>query len=482
MRIVLHGEGKNCSSLRKLRTKNNRLTAKPSGALPFKVRWTRRTHEARGNLRRLRIESPLAFPSSFEYNHAGFLTTQTAQTVPTPTLRFIPEKQLQDIRGLFPHTSKGLLYLNHAATSPLSRRVIDSMERHLEDRSEGKIETFLDDLPQIQKTRELVARLIHAESADRIALMGNTSDAINTVVAGLPWTAGDHLLMNDMEFPANIWPYLNLRNSGVDLETIACPDGILTPESIEGRIKSTTRLLAISAVQFLTGFRADLEALGSLCRERNVLLVVDGIQAVGAMRIDVQSMKIDALAAGGQKWQMAPLGTGFLYVTEQLQERIHQKHLGWLSVKVPWDFFDYRQPLAESARRYEGGTLNVPGIWGMHAALSTLLEYGIETIEGHILALTQLLTDQLQTVGGIRLISPVLPEQRAGIVTMELPRNVDAQSVFQSVSNRRAQISLREGRLRISPHFYNTPEEMKDIVGILKEALHEVAAASSSTP
>ena len=436
--------------------------------------------KAKGFLLRLRIESLLAFPSSFEYNHAVFLTTLTAQTVPTPTLRFIPEKQLQEIRTLFPHTSRGLLYLNHAATSPLSQRVFDSMKRHLEDRSEGKIETFLDDLPQIQKTRELVARLIHAESADRIALMGNTSDAINTVVAGLPWATGDHILINDMEFPANVWPYLNLRSSGVELETIPCPDGMLTPEEVEMRIKPSTRLLAISAVQFLTGFRADLEALGSLCRDRNVLLVVDGIQAVGAVRIDVQSMKIDALAAGGQKWQMAPLGTGFLYVSEQLQERIHQKHLGWLSVKVPWDFFDYRQPLADSARRYEGGTLNAPGIWGMHAALSTLLENGIGEIEKHILALTQLLTDQLQSVDGVKLISPVSPERRAGIVTMELPRNVDAQSVFQSISKRRAQIALREGKLRISPHFYNTPDEMNRIVAILKEALHEVTAAPSS--
>ena len=417
--------------------------------------------------------SRLAFPSSVEYNHAGFLTTLTVQTVPIPAPRFIPEKQLQEIRTLFPHTSKGVLYLNHAATAPLSTRVLSSMIRHLEDRSEGKIETFFDDLPQIQKTRELIAQLIHAKSADRIALMGNTSDALNAVIAGLPWSDGDHILSNDMEFPANVWPYLNLKKFGVELEVVSCPDGNLSPELIDKRLKPTTRVLALSAVQFLTGFRADLATLGSLCRRKNVLLVVDGIQAVGAVDINVQSMQIDALAAGGQKWQMAPLGTGFLYLTDELQSRVQQKHLGWLSVKTPWDFFDYQQPLAPSARRYEGGTLNIPGMWGMHAALSTLLEYGMESIESHILALTQILTDELQAMNGLRLISPTAPEQRAGIVTIALPREIDTESIFQAIAKRQAQISLREGKLRISPHFYNTPQEMEHMVAILQEALHE---------
>ena len=401
--------------------------------------------------------------------------------MPIPAPRFIPEKQLQEIRTLFPHTSKGVLYLNHAATAPLSTRVLAAMKRHLDDRSEGKIETFFDDLPQIQKTRELIAQLIHAESADRIALMGNTSDALNAVIAGLPWSKGDHILLNDMEFPANVWPYLNLRNLGVELEIISCPDGTLFPELIEKRLKPTTRVLALSAVQFLTGFRADLATLGSLCRRKNVLLVVDGIQAVGAVDIDVQSMQIDALAAGGQKWQMAPLGTGFLYLTEELQSRVQQKHLGWLSVKTPWDFFDYRQPLAASARRYEEGTLNIPGMWGMHAALSTLLEYGMESIESHILALTQALTDQLQAMDGLRIISPKAPEQRAGIVTIALPPEIETETVFQAIAKRQAQISLREGKLRISPHFYNTPDEMEHMVAILQEALHEHSPSSSRT-
>lgn len=429
----------------------------------------------------LRINPRLAFPSSFEYNHADF--SQPLQAVLTPTPRFIPEKQLHEIRSLFPHTGKDILYLNHAATSPLSSRVYEAMRRHLEDRSSGKIETYFDDLPQIQKTRELVARLIHAESADRISLMGNTSDALNTVVAGLPWKEGDHILLNDQEFPANVWPYVNLKQRGVELETIACPDGRITPENIDHHIRKNTRLIALSAVQFLSGYRADLSTIGSLCRSRKILLVVDGIQAVGAVPIDVQGMKIDALAAGAQKWQMGPLGTGFLYLTEDLQSQIRQHHVGWLSVKTPWDFFDYTQPLAESARRYEGGTLNIPGIWGMHAALNTLLEYGMEMIGQHILALTQALTDELRSVAQVRLISPLTPEQRAGIVTIGLEPGIDPQSTFQRISQQGAQIALREGKLRISPHFYNSPEEIRRIIDIIKEAVqHPTSLPSTVSP
>jgi selenocysteine lyase/cysteine desulfurase len=192
---------------------------------------------------------------------------------------------------------------------------------------------------------------------------------------------------------------------------------------------------------------------------------------VGAINVEVQKMKIDALAAGSQKWQMAPHGTGFLYLTEELQAQIQQQYLGWLAVEVAWDFFNYNQPLAASARRYEGGTLNNPGIWGMHAALATLLEFGIGKIENHILALTEILTDELQAIDGVELLSPVSEKERAGIVTIKLPPTVDANAVFQALSSRNITISLRDGKLRYSPHFYNSPEEIMATVETTRECL-----------
>jgi len=388
--------------------------------------------------------------------------------------QLIPEDRLQQIRQLFPHTSNGFIYLNHAAVSPLSSRVLESTLNHLQERSSGKIETWLDDLSQIDETKRCVQRLVNAESHDRIALVGNTSDALNIIAAGLDWKPGDRILLNDLEFPANVYPYYHLKNLGVEIDIIHCPDGRVTPEAIYDALRPRTRLLALSAVQFLSGYRAELTVLGEICRSRGILFIVDGIQAAGAMRLDVQEMRIDALAAGAPKWQMGPQGIGFLYLTEELQTRIHQKYLGWLAVETPWNFFDYDQPLAESARRFEGGTINIPGMWGYFAALTMLLEFGIELIEPHILALTQILLDEFQSIGGVKIVSPAALQERAGIVTIQPPDGVDPAAAFESLAKRRITVSLREGKLRYSPHFYNSVEEIKAAA----EATKEVFSAS----
>ena len=243
------------------------------------------------------------------------------------------------------------------------------MTRYLHERSEGAIETYQADLPMVAECKKCIASLIHTEDPERIALSANTSDAINIIAAGIPWTSGDRILLNTSEFPANVWPYLNLQRYGVRIDFIQSPDGRITIDRILDRLTGRTRLLALSAVQFLSGYRADLETIGEICRSRGVIFAVDGIQAVGAVGIDVQKMKIDALAAGGQKWQMAPHGTGFLYLTDELQSIIQQKALGWLAVADPWDFYNYTQPLAPGARRYEGGSLVMPSLRGYHAAL-----------------------------------------------------------------------------------------------------------------
>jgi selenocysteine lyase/cysteine desulfurase len=247
--------------------------------------------------------------------------------------------------------------------------------------------------------------------------------------------------------------------------------GLLSIEMIEHALTPRTRLVAISAVQFLSGHRIDLRTLSALCHARGILLIVDGIQAVGAVRIDVRDMGIDALAAGAQKWQMSPQGTGFLYLTQEFQSRIRQKHLGWLSVADPWQFTKYDQPLATAARRYEGGTLNMMGLWGMEAAIRTLLEVGTGPIEDHLLSITGLLMDRLREIGGMRLLTPSQGSDRAGIVTGALAPGIDPQKVVAALTQRGVLIALREGSLRFSPHFYNSAEEMERTADIVRECL-----------
>jgi selenocysteine lyase/cysteine desulfurase len=376
----------------------------------------------------------------------------------------ISETDLARARALFPHTDQRKIYLNHAGTGPLSTRVVGAMTAYLHDRSEGKIDSYPTDMEMVGRVRRYAQRLIQAESPDRITFQPNTSDALNVVAAGLPWKAGDRVILNDLEFPANVYPYLNLRRLGVELDVVGSRGGMITPDQIERALTPRTRVVALSAVQFLSGHRADLASIGGLCRSRGITFAVDGIQAVGAVSLDVRAMKIDALAAGSQKWQMGPHGTGFLYLTEELQERITQTSLGWLGVEDPWDFRNYSQPLAPSARRYEGGSLNMPGLWGLEAALQTLLEFGSDAIEDQVLGLTEILLEGLGEIHGVEILTPVPSSARAGIVTIELPPGVNQKRVFTQMADEGVTVAVREGKLRYSPHFYNTAEEMKTAI------------------
>lgn len=387
----------------------------------------------------------------------------------SPQVQPIPFGPLQEYRRLFPHTEQGVIYLNHAAVSPLSTRVLRAQIGHLQDRSSGKIETYWDDVKQIEETKKCVQRMINAESIARIAFAGNTSDALNVIAAGLDWKPGDRILLNDLEFPSNVYPYYHLKSQGVEIDIIHCPDGRMTPESVLEALRPRTRILAISAVQFLSGYRAELAVLGEICRSRGILLIVDAMQAVGGVTVDVQAMKIDGMAAGAAKWQMGPQGIGFLYLTEELQARVHQKYLGWLSVENPWDFFNFDQALAPTANRYEGGTINIPGMWGMHAALSTLLEVGPQVIESHILSLTGALLEEFQGIDGVSIYSPTALNERSGILTVVPPARVDPTAAFEDLTRRKIYISLRGGKLRFSPHFYNSLDEVRAAAAATKD-------------
>ena len=387
-----------------------------------------------------------------------------------------PSDVLARARDLFPHLRQGNIYLNHAGTSPLSTRVVSAMTSYLHRRSEGALDTYQEDVGMASACRAAIARLIRAEAPERISFHGSTSDAINVIAGGIPWKAGDRVLVGESEFPANIYPWLNLKSQGVEVDFIQAPDGRLTADLIASRMGQHTRLLALSAVQYLSGYREDLRSIGIMCRNNGTIFAVDGIQAVGAVRIDVQKMYIDALSAGAQKWQMGPHGTGFLYLTDELQGRIRQRNLGWLSVENPWDFHNFAQPLASSARRYEGGSLNMPGLWGLQEAIGTLIEFGPDGIESHILAITSRLMERLSRIEGVELFSPVADDERAGIVTVGLTPPLDARTVFEGLLERRATIALRDGMLRYSPHFYNSMGEMDAVAEMTEETVREIAA------
>ena len=380
-------------------------------------------------------------------------------------------QELSEIRKLFPYLQKEWIYFNHAAISPLSSRVSKRVSGHIQRRSAEEVATFNHDIPAIEATRKRLQHLINAESEDRIAFLQNTSQALNIVARGLAWNPGDHIIVNDLEFPSNVYPYLNLESKGVVVDQVSHQGGRITPEMIEEYITDRTRMVAISAVQFLSGYKADLQHIGQICKKHNLWFVVDAIQALGASKVDVQQMNIDALASGSHKWLMAPQGLGMLYLTDKLQNHLVEHDLGWLSVEDPWQLFTHNQAMDSTARRFELGTPNTLGVHGLHATLDLFSELGNERIYRRVSYLSGLLLEKMDSTTNLSRFSPKEESERAGIVTYHLPSDTDLDTLIPGLKDHQLHVAVRNGKLRLAPHFYNTEQEIERAVEIIKEYL-----------
>lgn len=365
-------------------------------------------------------------------------------------------------RREFPHTWTDMVYLNHAAVAPLSFRVRDAVDRYQTRRALKGIEPYPWILKTVQETRGLLATMLNARS-EQIAFVLNTSDGLNIIAQGLDWEPGDRIILNDLEFPANVYPFLNLKRRGVEIDFIRSQNGKITSEDIAAATTPKTKLVSISHVQFLTGAKADLRAIGKLCRERDILFSVDAIQSLPHTNIDVERDAIDFLACGSHKWMMAGEGAAFIYCSDRALERIHQASLGWISIENPFNFTFRPDELRNGAARFENGTMNFSGITALHASLKFFFEYGLENIERDVLDLSGYLISLLDQ-RGIKIITPKAENEHAGIVSFAFPC---AEKVFERSQKENIIISLRQGRLRAAPHFYNTEEEIRRLVGTL---------------
>jgi len=373
----------------------------------------------------------------------------------------------ESFRGIFPHIKNGITYLNHAAISPLSETVTNSVKNYLDNRASDSIDDFETLTERLFSTKEKLARLLHTVP-ERVAFVDNTSDGLNILANGLDWKTGDKILLNTMEFPSNVYPFMNLERHGVEVDFIEPYDNTIPLEKIMSAITPKTRLISISHVQYLNGFLTDLETLGAYCREHGIILSVDVIQSAGAVPINVNKMKIDFLASGSHKWLMGPEGTGFIFLTKEMQSRITQAYVGWTSVS---NFFermrDFKLELDPTARRYENGVLNSAGIIGLGASLDVLLNVGVETIREHILHLTDHLIAQLDE-RDIDYITPANRAKRSGIVSLE---PADKEALVQVMKERKVHTAVRGECVRVSPHFYNTIEEIDIFVNCIDECL-----------
>jgi len=378
------------------------------------------------------------------------------------------DRIFQKFRALFPAYRRGI-YMDHAAVSPFSTLARDELLAYWKLRA-GLQEGVEEGLMAMRgRLKDDIASFIGAPSGDGIALVPNTSTGLNIVASGLPWKRGDQVLLNTLEFPANIYPFLNLERLGVHADWIRPRDGRISVADVAGALRPRTRLLSISFVQFLNGFRTDLETIGKLCRKRGVWFVVDGIQGLGAVPLDVKKCRIDALASGGAKWLMWPMGTGFLYCAPELLKAIHPAHAGWLAVKDAWNFREYKLDFLETAEKFEGATLNWMGLSVAHRMLREFLALGRERIWTRIKALSTRILEGCENLG-LEIITPKEPEHRSGIVTIRVP---DAEKVHRRLARAGVVISLREGLLRISPHCTNTEEDVERLLRILRTATQQ---------
>jgi selenocysteine lyase/cysteine desulfurase len=369
------------------------------------------------------------------------------------------------IRRLFPIT-KNYIYMNHAGVSPLPGPSVEAMNRQALQVATHGTEAYNDWIAGIEKTREKIAKLVNAKPGE-IAFMRNTSDGLSVIANGINWKSGDNVVTCDCEFPANIYPWMRFERDGVEVRMAHERQGRVEADELLSLIDGRTRVVAVSFVQFASGFRMDLERIGAVCRQRDVLFVVDAIQGLGALEFDVEKFHVDAFSADGHKWLLGPEGCAVMFVSERALDRIQPTVVGWMSVKnwrdaVAGDRISYSLEYLDGAARFESGTLNAIGIHGLGASLDILLDVGIEKIETHVLALGDRLCEGLQSKG-YEVTSSRRP-QEASCIVCTVKQGIAAHELAKHLAKNRIIVAARCGRLRFAPHVYNTFEEVETVV------------------
>ena len=365
-------------------------------------------------------------------------------------------------RAEFPWTTDGsVAYLNHASTGPLPVRTRRELERWDALRSEPWRQGWPEQSGVLVRSRELCARMIGA-TPDEIALMVNTTYGLNVAASVLPLEPGDVIVTPDREFPANVYPWMALaKRRGLTYRRVPYVNGLADEDSLLRALDDPhVRLLSVSWVSFETGLKLDLERLGAACRERGVYFVVDAMQGLGAAPIDVHANHIDFLACGGQKWLLSPWGTGFVYVRRELVTQLEPHTVGWMAVSNSEDFTrlcDYELNWFDDARRFEVITLPYPEFSGFNTSLELFESVGWRNVHALVDERATQIVRWAERHREVKLVTPADPARRAGVVSVRVREPAEASARLRASG---VPHSLREGMIRLAPHFYTTPEEI----------------------
>jgi selenocysteine lyase/cysteine desulfurase len=358
-----------------------------------------------------------------------------------------------------------LAYFDHAAVSPVSGPAAAAMNRWIRESLEEGDTRWMDWAGQLRGMREAAARLIGAE-ADEIALVPNTTAGINLVAEGLDWRPGDNVVTLADEYPSNLYPWMNQASRGVETRLVPTADGRVDYDQLAARCDERTRVITVSWVAFSNGCRRDLKAISEIAARCGALFFVDAIQALGVFPVDVRQTPIDFLAADGHKWLLGPEGAGIAYIRRDRLPLLRPVGVGAHSVVHASDYTHIELRLKENASRYEGGSLNVPGMLGLGASIEMLQAAGIENVAAAVLDVTDHLCEELGKAG-LHVASPREGDERSGIVSFEFPAS-DLLSVRRHCLSHGVALAARAGRLRVSPHAYTNRADVDRLMQVLR--------------
>ena len=358
----------------------------------------------------------------------------------------------------FPLTDE-LIYLNHAAVAPWPKRTGEAVIKFAEQNTRYGSHFYLDWLSKEAELRGQLQALLNAPSADDVALVKNTSEALSFVAYGLEWQPGDNIVSSNEEFPSNRLPWESLADQGVEFRQADLHSSDTPEDALFALVDGNTRLLTISSIQFASGLRMDLERIGEFCKRRGILFCIDAIQSLGAVQFDAQAYQADFVMADGHKWMFGPEGLGVFYTTPESRDKLKLTQYGWHMMKDIHNYENQPWEIHPAARRFECGSPNMLGIHAFSASLSLLLETGMAAVEAQVLEKSDYLIDAIDKNGQLVLLSGQHSRLKSGIVIFK-HRTVANEVLYKHLQDNGVVCALRGGGIRFSPHFYNTLEEI----------------------
>jgi cysteine desulfurase / selenocysteine lyase len=371
----------------------------------------------------------------------------------------------QDIRKLFPAAEK-YTYLNSAAVSPMPRTAVEAVTNQLRDVMWNGSVNLAEWIKTKNRCRNLVAKMLNVE-CEQIAFVRNTSDGFSTIANGFAWQNGDNIVTFEKEFPSNFYPWRRIRDAfGVELRTCPERNGRIDLDEFISLIDENTKLVSISAVQFSTGFRADLKKIGQAARNVDALFAVDIIQGFGVLPFDLPEQMVDIACGASHKWLASPEGCGIIYLSDRARKRIEPTLVGWISVDEAFNFDDFEQAWKPNALAWETGTNGSCLFYGLEQSLILLSETGAEQIADYLETLTDYLCEGLLEKN-YEVVSSRLKGEKSQIVSIMPKSDTDSMRLAAMLEQQRIIVSPRGIRLRIAPHFYNNLSDIDRLIKAL---------------